>query len=207
MAGIPTRRGQRSSLRTFSMTTNDPPGSAAGPAAASPRPPRPAGHAAGAPVPFLAGRLAHHQPATGPEEPDRALGGHRRRAERPGHHRVEGLPQVRPAGGLLRPGLDHGHRRPDRGRRPPPAGTGRPAAGPRGASAPARAGRWPPPGRAGPRRCRGRAPGRGPAARPAGRGRARRAGPAAPARESRAPGTGRGPPRGRRPIRRSRRGP
>jgi hypothetical protein len=44
-----------------------------------------------------------------PEEADGALGGHGRRPERTGHHPVEGLSEIGPAGRLLRPGLDDGH--------------------------------------------------------------------------------------------------
>ena len=39
------------------------------------------------------GRLGHHQRPPAAEEPDRALGGDRRRAERPGDHEVERRPQ------------------------------------------------------------------------------------------------------------------
>src|SRR5581483_11906826 len=52
-------------------------------------------------------RLADHQSAPGPQEAHGALGGHRRRAERPRDHGVERPPQVGPASRLLGPGLDH----------------------------------------------------------------------------------------------------
>lgn len=58
---------------------------------------------------LVARRLAHHQPATRPEEPDGALGGHGRGPEGAGDDGVERLAQIGPAGGVLRPRLDDRH--------------------------------------------------------------------------------------------------
>ena len=68
---------------------------------------RPAG---GGSLPRLIARwLAHYQAAARPEEPDGALGGDGRPAEGSGYHGVKGLPERRPAGGVLRSSLDDGH--------------------------------------------------------------------------------------------------
>ena len=54
-------------------------------------------------------RLAHHQPATHSEKADGAFGRDGRRTERPGHHHVDELPQLRSTSGRLGPVLHDLH--------------------------------------------------------------------------------------------------